>query len=251
MRLIIFSTLFMLSTYGCRGTIPDVRGLSGNGVKTTLYTMDYTIQAGAFSDVNNASDLTSYLQEKGFDAYYFLHESNLYKVRFGNYSSQEIASDIAEDLRSKDIITEYLIIRPGDYPRLGADKKDTGGLRNDIVFTARRFLGVPYYWGGVTSKTGFDCSGLTMAVYKLNGLNLPRTTKEQWASGMIVESDRLSEGDLVFFSTKRKGEVSHVGIYVGSDRFIHAPGKGKNIQIESLSNEYFQSRYMGARTYLE
>lgn len=247
----LFLSLVVFSNNGCRGSIPEVRGPSETKGQKTLQAMGYTIQAGAFSNVNNAVRLTSYLQEKGFDAYYFFHESNLYKVRFGNYSSQETARNIAEGLRSRGIITEYMVIKPDDYPRLGAHKQDTVGLRKDIVLTAKRFLGVPYYWGGVTSKTGFDCSGLTMAVYKLNGLDLPRTTKEQWASGSPVESNRLSEGDLVFFSTKRKGEVSHVGIYVGSNRFIHAPSKGKNIQTESFLNKYFQSRYIGARTYLE
>jgi len=247
----LFLSLVTLSNYGCRGSIPEVRGPSTTKGQTALHAMAYTIQVGAFSDVNNAVRLTSNLQEKGFDAYYFFHESNLYKVRFGNYSSLETARNIAEDLRSRGTITEYLIIKPGDYPRLGINDTDNKGLRKDIVLTARRFLGVPYYWGGVSNKTGFDCSGLTMAVYKLNGLDLPRTTREQWTSGSPVDSERLSEGDLVFFFTKRKGMVSHVGIYVGSNRFIHAPSEGKKIQVESLSNKYFQSRYMGARTYLE
>jgi len=247
----LFLHLGILSNYGCSGSIPEVRDPSGTKGQKTLDSMGYTIQAGAFSDVNNAVRLTSYLQEKGFDAYYFFNESNLYKVRFGNYSSQETARNTAEGLRSSGIIAEYVIIKPEDYPRLGAGKKDPDGLRKDIVVTARSFLGVPYYWGGVSSETGFDCSGLTMAVYKLNGLDLPRTAKAQWASGSPLATERLSEGDLVFFSTKRKGDVSHVGIYVGGNRFIHAPSKGKNIRIESLSDKYFQSRYIGARTYLE
>lgn len=251
MLLILFLSLFILSTYGCRGSIPEVRSHSTTKGKTTLHAMDYTIQVGAFSDVDNAVRLTSYLQEKGFDAYYFFHESNLYKVRFGNYSSLKTARNIAEGLCSDGTITEYMIIRPEDYPRLGVDKTDNSDLRKDIVLSARRFLGVPYYWGGVSSKTGFDCSGLTMAVYKLNGLDLPRTTKAQWAAGTPVASRGLSEGDLVFFCTAKKGVVSHVGIYVGGNSFIHAPSKGKKIQTESLSNEYFQTRYMGARTYLE
>ncbi len=249
----LFFSLLLLFISGCRGAIPIVTGppLSVDRGKTVLKSLGYTIQAGAFSDVNNAARLTSYLQAKGFDAYYFFHESNLYKVRFGNYSSLESARNAAEEIRAKGIITEYLIISPDDYPRLAVKKIDESGLRNDIVASARRYLGVPYRWGGVSSSTGFDCSGLTMAVYKLNGLDLPRTTKQQWTSGHPVEPRRLAEGDLVFFSTKKAGEISHVGIYIGSSEFIHAPGDGKNIKVESLLNEYFQSRYMGARTYLE
>jgi hypothetical protein len=247
----IFLPLLFLLTYGCRGSIPEVRGPSVNEGKTTLHTMGYTIQVGAFSIVDNAVKLTRALQDKGFDAYYFLHESNLYKVRFGNYKSLATAGDIAEDLRLNGIITEYMIIKPEDYQRITVKKTDDHNLRKDLVISAQKFLGVPYYWGGVSSKTGFDCSGLTMAVYKLNGLDLPRTTSEQWVSGNPVTPEQLCEGDLVFFSTKKIGEISHVGIYVGDSHFIHAPGEGKKIRMESLSNEYFQSHYMGARTYLQ
>jgi hypothetical protein len=247
----LFFSLLFLFTHGCRGSIPEVIGPSIEKGRTALQSLSYTVQAGAFSDVNNAVRLTSYLQEKGFDAYYFLHESGLYKVRFGNYSTLESARTAAEEIRVKGIISEYMIIKPEDYPRLAGKKLDYSGLRKDLVSSAKGFLGVPYYWGGVSSKTGFDCSGLTMAVYKLNGLDLPRTTKQQWASGHPVDSKKLSEGDLVFFSTKKAGEISHVGVYIGSSEFIHSPGDGKKIRIESLSNEYFQSHYMGARTYLE
>ena len=246
----IFFSLLFLVTHGCGGTIPEIIGPPSEKKKTAIQSLGYTIQAGAFSDVNNAVRLTSYLQEKGFDAYYFLHESGLYKVRFGNYSYLESAVNAAEQIRIKGIITEYLIINPEDYPRIAGKKLDSSGLRNDLVASAKGFIGVPYYWGGVSSKTGFDCSGLTMAVYKLNGLDLPRTAKQQWASGNPIEPKNLSEGDLVFFSTTKAGEISHVGIYIGSSKFIHAPGDGKKIRIESLINDYFQSRYMGARTYL-
>ena len=248
---ILFLYLPFLFIHGCRGSIPEVRTPYMDKGRATIHAMGYTIQAGAFSNVDNAARLSLYLQEKGFDAYYFFHESNLYKVRFGNYSSMETARTAAEELRSNGIIKEYMIIRPEDYPRLAETERDNSGLRKDIVFSARKFLGVPYHWGGVSRGTGFDCSGLTMAVYKLNGLDLPRTTGEQWAAGDPVAYDHISEGDLIFFSTKRKGVISHVGIYVGENSFIHAPGEGKKIRIESFLNEYFHSRYMGARTYIE
>jgi hypothetical protein len=247
----LFFSLLFLFIQGCRGSIPEIIRPSMEKGKASLQSLGYTIQAGAFSDVNNAVRLTSYLQEKGFDAYYFLHESGLYKVRFGNYSTLESARNAAEEIRINGIIAEYMIIRPEDYPRLAGKKMDYSGLRNDLVASARGFLGVPYYWGGVSSSTGFDCSGLTMSVYKLNGLNLPRTTKQQWASGHPVELKKLSKGDLVFFSTKKAREISHVGMYIGDNEFIHSPGDGKKIRVESMRNDYFQSRYMGARTYLE
>ena len=248
---VIVLFFLFLFTYGCRSSIPIVQEPSSYRESGSLLEpMGYSIQVGAFSIVDNAFRLTASLQEKGFDAYYFLHESNLYKVRFGNYSNRENARAIAEDLRSRGIITEYMIIMPEDYQRGGINKSGKSNLRRGIVLSAKRFLGVPYLWGGDSYETGFDCSGFTMAVYKLNGLNLPRTTKGQWASGNPVNRKQLSEGDLVFFSTKKRNEISHVGIYIGSNKFIHASGEGKKIRTESLFNEYFRSRYQGARTYL-
>jgi hypothetical protein len=245
-----FLILTLLITYGCRGTIPVEEESALPGRKAMLPTMSYTVQVGAFSNVDNAARLTKRLQEKGLDAYYFIHDSGLFKVRFGNYGSFEKAGKAAEQLRSMGIIEEYYIVKPEDYPRLGDRQADKNGLRKSIVLSAKSFLGVPYLWGGVSDETGFDCSGLTMAVYQLNGFRLPRTSVKQWDAGNPVASDQLSEGDLVFFSTKRKGVISHVGIYVGMDRFIHAPGEGKEICIESLSTGYYKARFIGARTYL-
>ncbi len=96
-----------------------------------------------------------------------------------------------------------------------------------------------------------DCSGLTMAVYQLNGLSLPRSSREQYKTGASVKKSRLLKGDLVFFATSRGRKISHVGIYVGHNKFIHAPGYNKYIRTESLSNTYFIKRYVGARTYLK
>jgi cell wall-associated NlpC family hydrolase len=123
-------------------------------------------------------------------------------------------------------------------------------LRNEIVTTAQTFIGVPYRWGGVSPEHGFDCSGLSMAVYHLNGLNLPRSSEAQWEAGSPVNRSRLSKGDLVFFATSGRGKISHVGIYVGENTFIHAPGRNKRIRLDSLSKRYFRRRYVGARTYL-
>jgi cell wall-associated NlpC family hydrolase len=118
------------------------------------------------------------------------------------------------------------------------------------VETARRFIGLPYQWGGSSLDDGFDCSGLTMAVYRINGLNLPRMSKEQYRAGIPIKKGQLKNGDLVFFATSRGKRVSHVGIYTGDNKFIHAPGKGRRICAASLSKKYFKTRYAGARTYL-
>ena len=233
---------------GCRGSIP-VREKPPLG-KDMLPMMSYTIQAGAFSNVDNAARLTEQLQKKRLDAYYFMHDSGLFKVRFGNYPSFQAASEAAEQLKSSGIIEEYYIVRPEDYTGLIYRETDKDSLRKGIVLSAKSFLGLPYKWGGVSDKTGFDCSGLTMAVYRLNGFALPRTSGKQWAAGNLVKLNQLSEGDLVFFSTRKKGVISHVGIYVGMGQFIHAPGDGKKIRMEYLSADYYKNRFVGARTYL-
>jgi cell wall-associated NlpC family hydrolase len=123
-------------------------------------------------------------------------------------------------------------------------------LREKLVATAESFIGVEYSWGGTTSREGFDCSGLVRAVYQLNGLSLPRSVADQYAAGTAVARDRLLKGDLVFFSASRGGALSHVGICVGKNAFIHAPGKGKRVREESLDNGYFKAHFTGARAYL-
>jgi hypothetical protein len=215
-----------------------------------LAPIGYSIQAGAFMNLDNAVRLVEELEGKGLNAFYFVHESRLYKVRFGNFPSRHSAQQRAEGLRAAGTIDEYYIVGPDDY---AAGQERTYGqkyLRFKLVETAERFIGVPYRWGGSSPDAGFDCSGLTMTVYHLNGLNLPRSSKEQFRAGVPVKRRQLSRGDLVFFATSGAGTVSHVGIYAGKNRFIHAPGRGKKIRIESLSKRYYESHYAGARTYL-
>ena len=97
---------------------------------------------------------------------------------------------------------------------------------------------------------GFDCSGLTMVVYRINGLDLPRSSRQQWKVGLSINRRQLRKGDLVFFATRGGSKVSHVGIYTGGDKFLHAPGKGRQIQTASLSSKYYSARYVGAKSYL-
>ena len=89
-----------------------------------------------------------------------------------------------------------------------------------------------------------------MTIYKLNGLNLPRNSLAQFQAGSPVRREDLAPGDLVFFATNGDSAVSHVGIYTGNGRFIHAPKKGEAIRQSSLRNGYFEGCYVGARTYL-
>ena len=88
-----------------------------------------------------------------------------------------------------------------------------------------------------------------MTVYRLNGLELPRSARAQFGAGTPVSRSAARQGDLVFFATGRGGRVSHVGIYTGGGEFIHAPGRGKTIRTASLDSAYFRARYKGARRY--
>lgn len=209
----------------------------------------YTIQAGAFSDVQNAIRLTRSLEEKGLSAYYFRHKDGLFKVRFGGFVTPSEALARAQDLVSEGIIDVYYIVSPESYA--AARTAGMGAIRSGLVETAESFIGVPYQWGGTSADEGFDCSGLVMAVYQLNGFDLPRSSRDQYASGRPVNRNALQKGDLVFFSFAKKGMVSHVGMYTGDNAFIHAPGRGKIIRRDSLTAPWVVTRFAGARTYLE
>lgn len=117
----------------------------------------------------------------------------------------------------------------------------------DIVATARKYIGVPYRYGGASPK-GFDCSGYVMFVYDQHGKKLPRTADKQFEFGKKVKPHDLKPGDLVFFTTTEKG-ASHVGIYVGNGRFIHASSK-RGVTISGLADYYYKPRYLGARRIL-
>ena len=114
-----------------------------------------------------------------------------------------------------------------------------------IIATAKKYIGVPYVWGGST-PSGFDCSGFVQYVFKAHGITLPRTSKEQWNIGTSVSKANLKPGDLVFFANTYTTGVSHLGIYIGNNQFIHA-SSSQGIVISSLSNSYWASHYHGAK----
>lgn len=240
----------MLIPPGCTLKAPPVHEAELVKPKRALRLLDYSIQAGAFSNVDNAVRLAAFLEAQGVSAYYFLHTEGLYRVRFGDFQSREEALERAENLVAGGIIDAYFIVRPEDYPAAKAVIYGNDILRNDIVETARSFIGLPYRWGGASAEEGFDCSGLATAVYQLNGLNLPRTSAEQFGVGTPVGRRDLNRGDLVFFAISGGRRVSHVGIYVGEGRFIHSPGRGKAVRQDLLTEAYYKTRYVGGRTYL-
>ncbi len=215
-------------------------------VRTSLPAIQFTIQMGAFSTPLRAARFAGRLQSAGLDAYYFIDSDALSKVRLGRFDTKQAARRRAAALQAQGLIDDFYIVRPGPAVHQ-IDHLDT--LRGSLVTTARRFIGTPYRWGGASARDGFDCSGLTMTVYRLNGLESPRSASAQFKAGTPVQRRSLEKGDLVFFTTNRNKRISHVGIYSGQGKFIHAPGKGKSIGVASLSAKYFKARYRGARRF--
>jgi len=244
-----FALLLVLG--GCsRG--PVTRPSPAAPLASAIPRLGFTIQAGAFAQPENAARLAERLQALGLNAVYYASAPEgaphrLYRVRFGDFPTREAAQARAESLRAAEVIEAFYIVAP-EPPPLGAGAQDESGTRASLVATANNYLGVPYLWGGTTGA-GFDCSGLTMAVYRLNGLQLPRSSREQFVRGTPVTLEEARKGDLLFFTTNHAGTVSHVAIFVGGDSFIHAPKHGRKISRERL-NAYYRGHLVGVRSYL-
>ena len=123
---------------------------------------------------------------------------------------------------------------------------DVAPLGEQIVAVAKECLGVPYVWGG-KSMSGFDCSGLVYYVLKTLGYSPYRSSGDQYKMGTYVEKSQLQPGDLVFFAGTYKSGISHVGIYTGNGKFIHAPSSGDVVKYSSLTSGYYAEHYYGAR----
>ncbi|WP_051233857.1 C40 family peptidase [Halomonas halocynthiae] len=112
-----------------------------------------------------------------------------------------------------------------------------------ILAEAKKTLGVPYRYGG-NSLSGLDCSGLVQRSYSKAGISVPRTSSDQFSQLPPIKKAR--PGDLLFFDTSGNGKASHVGIYLGNDQMIHAPGSGREVTTTQLSLDYWQKRFLGA-----
>ncbi len=122
-----------------------------------------------------------------------------------------------------------------------------GGKASEIVIQAMGLLGVPYIRGGTSEEKGFDCSGFVRHMYEKSvGLVLPRRAEEQAKVTEEIKRSELKPGDLVFFNTLKR-TFSHVGIYVGDGKFIHAPRPGKAVRVDDMREAYWQNRFNGAR----
>lgn len=248
--------------------------------KPSISRIGYAIQMGAFADVKNAERFTTALQKKGIEAFYYKKDNGIYAVRFGDFSSKDKARAAAAKLVEERLINSYYIAPPNEivfskpqgsswqrpnYSEPGskpADKKPVSekqpsqGNRNDrgmgaiAARTAERFVGIPYRWGGDNVIEGMDCSGFVRAVYNLCGVNIPRTSREQYKVGELIPKSELQDGDLVFFGAS-ENKINHVGIYVGNGKFVHAPRRGEDIKITSIDENYFEKRFIGAKRYFQ
>jgi cell wall-associated NlpC family hydrolase len=219
--------------------------------------LGFTLQAGAFTQVGHAARLAAALQAKGLEAAYYAAPGGFYRVRFGDFATLAEARARGEALKAAGVLEAYWIVahspgsaRPGTTgPGSAREAVDEASLRAHLVATARGYLGIPYLFGGTTAR-GFDCSGLTGAVYRLNGLRLPRSSTDQYEAGHPVPLDDARPGDLLFFATAGGHRVSHVALYLGHGTFIHAPSEGRSICEDRLDERYYRDTFVGARTYL-
>jgi cell wall-associated NlpC family hydrolase len=157
-------------------------------------------------------------------------------------SAQNTASndDMAAFLQDKGLVQKL-----GD--QVTAAGKVVSDKASELVVTAMGFLGVPYKRGGNSFDQGLDCSGFVRLMYEQTvGLVLPRRSAEQAAATQPIDKSELQPGDLVFFNTL-KSAFSHVGIYVGDNKFIHSPRSGGVVRVEDMRLAYWQQRFDGAR----
>ena len=150
-----------------------------------------------------------------------------------------------------DDLERFLIQNGLSSSRLGDTINEATDRAAALVSNAMNAIGVRYRLGGTSAETGFDCSGFVRAMYQQTvGKMLPRTSAEQAAATSKIEKSELQPGDLVFFNTLRRA-YSHVGIYLGDGKFIHAPRTGAHVRVENMNISYWQTRFNGARRVLE
>jgi cell wall-associated NlpC family hydrolase len=124
----------------------------------------------------------------------------------------------------------------------------TDSVRTSLVTNAKKYIGISYHYSQ-SNENGFDCSGYVKYVYGNFGYSLPRSSIDQYKQSHHVKAVEAQPGDLVFFITRGK-KISHVGIYLGNNQFIHSPGKGKSVSISNLDEVYYKKHLAGFGTYL-
>ena len=152
------------------------------------------------------------------------------------------SSAYADYLQKLDALTQAAVTPPAQ----GLDWARLGGTGGSTIGIARNLLGSPVVWGGASPAEGFDCSGLVQYVFRQAGINLPRTADLQFLVGRTVSPSALRPGDLVYYTTYEPG-ASHVGIYIGADKFIHTSYSKGVVAIADINDSYFVQRFYGAK----
>jgi len=159
--------------------------------------------------------------------------------------NQPALSSPTEEIPTMVLTERGLVSQIGS--QLSAAKVKASDQASGLVEQAMSLLGVPYRWGGSSEITGFDCSGFVRHLYEKSvGQILPRRAVDQARATEVIDREELKPGDLVFFNTMRRA-FSHVGIYLGDGKFIHAPRAGKAVNIDDMRSAYWQKRFNGAR----
>jgi cell wall-associated NlpC family hydrolase len=158
--------------------------------------------------------------------------------------------DIGRFMAEKRLVDRLEDVRVKMAGRVSEGATHVANRASELVVTAMGFLGVPYRRGGNSAETGFDCSGFVKAMYEqAAGRILPRRANEQAAATEKIDRQDLKPGDLVFFNTLRRA-FSHVGIYIGDNKFIHSPRPGAQVRVEDMGVPYWSTRFDGARRVL-
>lgn len=176
-------------------------------------------------------------------------ESGWYKLRFPKGSVGWVRGDLLSPVSTKSVAQARVASSRSRRTNTAPSPKMYASLpsaASGLINTAYGMLGVRYRYGSM-SRSATDCSGFTTQVFKSHGVKLPRTSREQSRFGATVSKSSLKQGDLVFFKTRGGSRVSHVGIYIGDGKFIHASSGGGSVRTDTINSGYYQRRYAGAR----
>jgi cell wall-associated NlpC family hydrolase len=234
----------------------------------------YVLCLGVYQK-SEAESLHQELASRGYPVYLLYGEN--FEVRLGSFETREKAEEVASKLQSEEKLVasvkeeenldQYQATWEADNPGKEVDTQTFHAYKDPqaqkIVSLALDLFGHPYKYGGTCVGKGIDCSYFCQLIFKELGLNLPRTSGEQFKTGAVItDSKQLKVGDLVFFqktyySKRKKGSskkgvtrINHVGIYIGNGEFIHATINVKRVTISRLDEAYFTKRFAGARRIL-